>query len=132
MIQEDEGAAEPGTSEVVDLSARLRPRPLGVTSPTAGNQAGAYALFLVVSRDAEAADHELHYVFLEGAPTVIEAQNFVRSHPATFGEDVAVVELRESFADMFQAVEKARLLKRGAPGANVLAPALRMGRLEAE
>ena len=132
MIQDKEAAAEPGTSEVVDLSARLRPRPLGAPSGGASSEAGGYALFLVVSRDAEAADHELHYVFLGGAPTVIEAQNFVRSHPATFGEDVAVVELRERFADMLQATEKARLLKRAAPGANVLAPALGMGRLEEE
>ncbi|NNM75238.1 hypothetical protein [Enterovirga aerilata] len=112
---------------MIDLSDRIRARDRRQAGRRQTPETVAYSLFLVVSRVAELRDHDLFYLFLEGTPTMVAAAAFARDHADILGSDIAVVDLREHFADPMEVLETARRLQETAPGATVLAPGLGLG-----
>ena len=87
----------------------------------------AFSLFLLVSRLPDRRDHDIFYVFLEGAPTMIAAAAVAREQAHIFGGDIALVDLHERFGSPTDVLENARRLKQATPGATLLAPALGLG-----
>jgi hypothetical protein len=127
-----EGAYEPGEDapggQVIDLAEHVRERERRAARRRVPEQV-AYSLFLVVSRLPELRDHDLFYVFLEGAPTMVAAASFAREQAHILGEDIALVDLHQHFENPMEVVETARCLQETAPGATVIAPALGLGPL---
>ena len=125
-----EGAYDPRDTgpggQVIDLAERMREREKRAARRRVPEHV-AFSLFLVVSRLPELRDHDLFYVFLEGAPTMVAAAAFAREHAHILGEDIALVDLHEQFEDPMDVMETARRLRETAPGATVLAPALGLG-----
>jgi hypothetical protein len=113
---------------VIDLAERVREREERAARRRAPERV-AYSLFLVVSRLPELRDHDLFYVFLEGAPTMVAAAAFAREQSHLLGEDIALIDLHEQFGDPMEVMEAARRLQETAPGATILAPALGLGPL---
>ena len=112
--------------QVIDLAEHVREREKQAARRGPAEKP-AFSLFLLVSRLPQLRDHDLFYVFLEGAPTMIAAAAFAREQGHIFGADIAIVDLHERFGSPTDVLETARRLKQTAPGATLLAPALGLG-----
>lgn len=112
--------------QVIDLAEHFREREKQAARRGLAEKP-AFSLFLLVSRLPELRDHDLFYVFLEGAPTMIAAAAFAREQAQIFGGDIALVDLHERFGSATDVLESARRLQQSAPGATILAPALGLG-----